>query len=398
MITRYIALRFLFARSDNNFFSPIALASFLGILLGVTILTIVSSVMNGFDSQLKDRLLGVVPHVYVEGSELDATQVESLFGTEAIKHITPFMAVEGMMLTRARNHFLEIYGFSEDLELMGTKIHQAIGQTNQVRLSHDHGLRLLLSQSVARGYGLDLGDPFYLLFPIMSESGDTVRPKMYPAYLGGTFAFRSELDSYVALAEVGEISNLLNKPTGSRLYLENVLKADEIAGLLQQEGLKVEAWTERFGNFFRAVSIEKNLLLVVMLLVIAISSTGIISALTILIEDKKNEVAILRTIGLRSSQITSIFLFFGGFISLLAVVCGLVIGVISSLYVPNLMAWVSSTFGFSIVEGTYFSQIPIQIRFDDLALIATASLAVSFIAGLVPSLRAAKILPTDALR
>ena len=398
MITRYIALRFLFARSDNNFFSPIALASFLGILLGVTILTIVSSVMNGFDSQLKDRLLGVVPHVYVEGSELDATQVESLFGTEAIKHITPFMAVEGMMLTRARNHFLEIYGFSEDLELMGTKIHQAIGQTNQVRLSQDHGLRLLLSQSVARGYGLDLGDPFYLLFPIMSESGDTVRPKMYPAYLGGTFAFRSELDSYVALAEVGEISNLLNKPTGSRLYLENVLKADEIAGLLQQEGLKVEAWTERFGNFFRAVSIEKNLLLVVMLLVIAISSTGIISALTILIEDKKNEVAILRTIGLRSSQIASIFLFFGGFISLLAVVCGLVIGVISSLYVPNLMAWVSSTFGFSIVEGTYFSQIPIQIRFDDLALIATASLAVSFIAGFVPSLRAAKILPTDALR
>ncbi len=398
MITRYIALRFLFARSDNNFFSPIALASFLGILLGVTILTIVSSVMNGFDSQLKDRLLGVVPHVYVEGSELDATQVESLFGTEAIKHITPFMAVEGMMLTRARNHFLEIYGFSEDLELMGTKIHQAIGQTNQVRLSHDHGLRLLLSQSVARGYGLDLGDPFYLLFPIMSESGDTVRPKMYPAYLGGTFAFRSELDSYVALAEVGEISNLLNKPTGSRLYLENVLKADEIAGLLQQEGLKVEAWTERFGNFFRAVSIEKNLLLVVMLLVIAISSTGIISALTILIEDKKNEVAILRTIGFRSSQIASIFLFFGGFISLLAVVCGLVIGVISSLYVPNLMAWVSSTFGFSIVEGTYFSQIPIQIRFDDLALIATASIAVSFIAGLVPSLRAAKILPTDALR
>ena len=398
MITRFIALRFLFARSDNNFFSPIALASFLGILLGVTILTIVSSVMNGFDSQLKDRLLGVVPHVYVEGSELDATHVESLFGTEAIKHITPFMAVEGMMLTRARNHFLEIYGFSEDLELMGTKIHQAIGQKNQVRLSHDHGLRLLLSQSVARGYGLDLGDPFYLLFPIMSESGDTVRPKMYPAYLGGTFAFRSELDSYVALAEVGEISNLLNKPTGSRLYLENVLKADEIAGLLQQEGLKVEAWTERFGNFFRAVSIEKNLLLVVMLLVIAISSTGIISALTILIEDKKNEVAILRTIGLRSSQIASIFLFFGGFISLLAVVCGLVIGVISSLYVPNLMAWVSSTFGFSIVEGTYFSQIPIQIRFDDLALIATASLAVSFIAGLVPSLRAAKILPTDALR
>ena len=398
MITRYIALRFLFARSDNNFFSPIALASFLGILLGVTILTIVSSVMNGFDSQLKDRLLGVVPHLYVEGSELDATQVESLFGTEAIKHVTPFMAVEGMMLTRARNHFLEIYGFSEDLELMGTKIHQAIGQKNQVRLSHENGLRLLLSQSVARGYGLDLGDPFYLLFPIMSESGDTVRPKMYPAYLGGTFAFRSELDSYVALAEVGEISNLLNKPTGSRLYLENVLKADEIAGLLQQEGLKVEAWTERFGNFFRAVSIEKNLLLVVMLLVIAISSTGIISALTILIEDKKNEVAILRTIGLRSSQIASIFLFFGGFISLLAVVCGLVIGVISSLYVPNLMAWVSSTFGFSIVEGTYFSQIPIQIRFDDLALIATASLAVSFIAGLVPSLRAAKILPTDALR
>ena len=97
----------------------------------------------------------------------------------------------------------------------------------------------------------------------------------------------------------------------SRIYLENVLKADEIAGLLQQEGLKVEAWTERFGNFFRAVSIEKNLLLVVMLLVIAIASTGIISALTILIEDKKNEVAILRTIGLRSSQIASIFLFFG---------------------------------------------------------------------------------------
>ena len=111
MITRYIALRFLFARSNNNFFSSIALASFLGILLGVTILTIVSSVMNGFDSQLKDRLLGVVPHVYVEGSELDTTQVESLLGTEAIKHITPFISVEGMMLTRLATTSLKFTDF-----------------------------------------------------------------------------------------------------------------------------------------------------------------------------------------------------------------------------------------------------------------------------------------------
>ena len=134
-----------------------------------------------------------------------------------------------------------------------------------------------------------------------------------------------------------------------------------------------------------------------MLLVIGISSTGIISALTILIEDKKNEVAILRTIGLRSSQVALVFLFFGGFISALAVVSGLLVGVVFSLYVPNVMAWVSSTFGFSIIEGTYFSQIPVQIKFNELILIASLSLAISFVAGLVPSLRAAKILPTNAL-
>ena len=154
---------------------------------------------------------------------------------------------------------------------------------------------------------------------------------------------------------------------------------------------------QKFGNFFRAVNIEKNLLLVVMLLVIGISSTGIISALTILIEDKKNEVAILRTIGLRSSQVALIFLFFGGFISALAVVSGILAGVILSIYAPSFMAWVSSTFGFSIIEGTYFSQIPVQIRFDELTFIASLSLAISFVAGLVPSLRAARILPTDAL-
>ena len=398
MITRYIALRFLFAPSDNNFFSPIALASFFGILIGVTILTVVNSVMNGFDSQLKDRLLGVVPHVYVEDSNLDTHYFESLLGTEDIKFTTPFVSVKGMMLTKERNHFLEIYGLSENFELGGTKIYQAMRQENEVTSSEKSGLRLMLSHSVARRYGIGLGDPFYLLFPIMSNSGDSIIPKMYPGYLGGTFAFRSELDTYIALADVGEISRLLNRPIGSKVYLENFFRADEVAHLLEQEGYKVEAWTKRFGNFFRAVSIEKNLLLVVMLLVIGISSTGIISALTILIEDKKNEVAILRTIGLQSSQVIMVFLFFSGFISSLAIISGLGAGLILSLYVPNLMAWVSSTFGFSIIEGTYFSQIPIQIRFDELAFIAFASLAISFIAGLVPSLRAARNLPTDALR
>ena len=201
----------------------------------------------------------------------------------------------------------------------------------------------------------------------------------------------------MALAEVLEISNLLNTPVGSRVYLEDIFRADEVAHRLRQEGYNVEAWTEKFGNFFRAVSIEKNLLFVVMLLVIGISSTGIISALTILIDDKKNEVAILRTIGFRSSQVAMVFLFFGGFISALAVFSGIVAGVILSLYVPDLMAWVSSTFGFSIIEGTYFSQIPIQVRINELGLIASVSLAISFVAGLVPSLRAAKVLPTDAL-
>ena len=117
----------------------------------------------------------------------------------------------------------------------------------------------------------------------------------------------------------------------------------------------------------------------------------------VLIDDKKNEVAILRTIGFRSSQVAMVFLFFGGFISALAVFSGIVAGVILSLYVPDLMAWVSSTFGFSIIEGTYFSQIPIQVRINELGLIASVSLAISFVAGLVPSLRAAKVLPTDAL-
>ena len=397
MIPKYIALRFLFAPSDNNFFSPIALASFLGILIGVTILTVVNSVMNGFDAQLKDRLLEVVPHVYVEGSDLDTPHFESLLGSEDIKYATPFVSVKGMMLTRERNQFLEIYGIQENFELKGTKIYQAIGQNNEVRMSEKNGLRLLLSHSVARRNGISVGDPVYLLFPIVAESGSRVIPKIYPAYLGGTFAFRSELDSYLALADVKEISDLLNIPVGSRIYLENVFRADEAAYLLKQEGYNVEAWTEKFGNFFRAVSIEKNLLFVVMLLVIGISSTGIISALTILIEDKKNEVAILRTIGLRSSQVALVFLFFGGFISALAVVSGILAGVILSIYAPSFMAWVSSTFGFSIIEGTYFSQIPVQIRFDELTFIASLSLAISFVAGLVPSLRAARILPTDAL-
>ena len=398
MIIRFIASRFLFARSDNNFFSPIVLASFLGIVIGVAILTVVNSVMNGFDSQLKDRLLGVVPHVSVENPNLDTFNFKNLLGREEIKEITPFISVEAMMLTEARSHFLEIHGVSRDAELKGSKIHRAIEKKNEWSFSKEYGLSLLLSESVARRFGIELGDNFYLLFPIISGSGSSVTPKLYPAYLGGTFAFRSELDSYMALADVEEISNLLNIPIGSKLYLENVFKADEIAVLLAQEGYQVEAWTEKFGNFFRAVSIEKNLLFVVMLLVIGISSTGIISALTILVEEKRSEVAILRTIGLRSSQIVQIFLFFGGFISALAVLSGLVSGVILSLCVPTLMTWVSSTFGFSIIEGTYFSQIPIKLRLMDLVLIAAASLIISFIAGLVPSLRAARILPTDALR
>ena len=120
---------------------------------------------------------------------------------------------------------------------MGTKIHQAIGQTNQVRLSQDHGLRLLL-QPVGRlrGFMDSIWETLFICyFRLWLSQDDTVRPRMYPAYLGGTFAFRSELDSYLALADVGKFPDLLNMPVGSRLYLENVFRADE-AAFLQLRG------------------------------------------------------------------------------------------------------------------------------------------------------------------
>ena len=397
MIARFMGLRFLFVRSSENFLSPVTIASLLGITVGVTILTIVNSVMNGFDFELKNRLLGVIPHVYVEQTEPKKTSILIKDLENEVIGLVPFISVEGMLLLQGENRFLEFHGVSEEYEPLGTKISEAI--RSQPRETYKNkGAGILLSDAVAKRYSLNRGSDLNLLFPKVSARGENIRPRMFAGHLAGTFSFRSELDHYLALVDVSELADMSGRKMGTKIYLNNIFYADEVSDLLNKNELNAQSWTKKFGDLFKAVKMEKSLMFVLMLLVIAISSAGIVSALAILIQDKQVDIGILRTMGMEPLEITKIFLLFGVTVSGFATVFGLVFGVLISLIVPDFLAWVSLVFGFSIIEGTYFSRIPVDIRLLDLILIGSASVSISFIAALKPALRAASLYPVIALR
>ncbi len=387
--------------SDNSFLSFISLISLIGMVLGVIALIVVVSVMNGFDSELKRRILGVVPHVVLPGV-VSSDLVQS---DERIAAIAPFLMRSGLILDGDSSKLVSLYGIDShkepdmsvlpDYMVEGTMA--ALAQTTQ---------GIIIGRPLAYRLGVMIGDQLVLVIPEPTRDGNSVAPIISKFRLVGTFELDSEVDYRLALVNYQTLQRVLStSEINTRLRLTNVFDAPRVrADYTSGDSAASHAvdrstdWTEQYGDFFETVKMEKIMMFVLLSLIVAIAAFNIVSSLSMMVKDKQKDIAVLRTFGLPPSSVMQIFMIQGAVIGLAGVLIGSILGLILAFNITEVVGFFEGLTGSRMLAGTYFDSVPSDVRAGDIVLIILVTLSISFLATLYPAWRAATRDPASVLR
>lgn len=391
----FIARRYLKSSERHGYASLVTTVSFLGLVLGVVALTIVVSVMNGFDRELKSRILGAIPHIVVSGSSQEA--LTGFTSGRKVEAITTFKEQQVLLLSDTGSLLVRLYGISPEDESSASTLPAALRDV-AIKIIGENRDAMLLGGSAARRLGLQHGDALTIVIPATGNSGNVLRPVLKTADYTGSFRLGSELDYLLAVMHVDTVSAMAGGEPDLRITMANVLEAPVLARDLQQSGFTVRDWTEDYGDFFTTVRMEKLMMFIVLSFVIAVASFSIVAGLSMSVDARRRDIAVLRTMGLSEFETLKLFFSQGALVTIAGVSMGIVIGLPLALYAPEIMGMVESVFGFSIIEGTYFDRIPTDPRLPDLLAIAVIATLIGCAATLYPALRASKLPPADILR
>jgi len=404
----WIGLRYLAAKRRNHFISFISASSMVGMTLGVAVLILVLSVMNGFDRELRERILGMVPHgvLYERGGIDDwralAQQVEEQPGVAAA---APLTRLQGMLGYGGRVQGVMVTGIDPDAESKVSILPNHITD-GELEALKPKSYGVLLGDLLAKRLNVVVGDKITLMLPEATLSPAGVIPRIKRLNVVGVFSVGAELDANLAvihLADAGRLARMTSEAQALRVKFDNLFDAPRGIWMLASklDGYFTGSdWTRTHGNLFQAIKLEKTMIGLLLLIIVAVAAFNIISTLVMVVTDKQADIAILRTMGAKPSTVMAIFMVQGISIGLVGVVLGTIFGVIGALTISDIIAWVERVFGFQILSAdVYFiSYLPSQLLWSDVAVVTSASLMLSFLATLYPSYRASRVQPAEALR
>lgn len=405
-----VGLRYTRARRKNHFISFISLTSILGIALGVTALITVLSVMNGFEKELRERILGVASHVSLLG--LDHTlprwrQVaEQAMEHEQVLGAAPYIEGQGMANRGGRSAGVMIRGINPAAEQSVSTLAEHMVEGTLDRLSEQR-FGMVLGSELAQKLGVSVGDKVTLMVPKGSVTPAGMVPRMKRFEVVGLFEMGMyEFDSGLVLLSLQDSAKLFRlgeSVTGVRLKLNDLFDAPAIAREIAeraQRSFRVTDWTRQHANFFRAIQMEKRVMFIILTLIVAVAAFNIVSTMVMVVTDKESDIAILRTLGERPRDILTIFLVQGVVIGVLGTLLGAVGGISLALNVETLVPAIEQFFGvqFLAADVYYISAVPSDLRWEDVGLIVSVSLGISLLATLYPAWKGSKIQPAEALR
>lgn len=403
-----IGLRYVRAKRRNHFISFISLTSMLGLTLGVAVLILVLSVMNGFDHELRSRVLGMVPHTRIEmhGGMTDwRALAERLTQRERVLSAAPYVEQQGMFSASGRNKGAMVYGVEPEYENEVSIIGRHMQHGNLEELKPGEW-NIVLGSMLARNLGVGVGDHVTLLVPEASITPGGVFPRLKRFHVNGIFKVGAELDANLAYANIEDMQTLArmgNKVGGLRLQLDDLFQANaETRAIVQQLGRNYYGidWTYSHGNLFQAIQMEKRMIGLLLLVIVAVAAFNIVSTLVMVVTDKHADIAILRTIGATPRTIMGIFIVQGLTIGVVGIVIGVVLGILLALSISDLIAWFEAATGIHFLDpNVYFiSYLPSRLNWGDVVTIVTAAFGLSFLSTLYPAWRAARIQPAEVLR
>ncbi|KXU37046.1 multidrug ABC transporter substrate-binding protein [Ventosimonas gracilis] len=404
----FIGTRWLRAKRRNHFISFISLASMLGLALGVLALIVVLSVMNGFREEMSGRILGLLPHLIISGEQPlnDWQQVaETARRHPQVIGVAPFASLSGMLSFRGAMQPVTVGGIDPSHEAQVSLLPKHIVQGQLTDLAGGQ-FGLVLGENSARRLRAQIGDKLTLIIPEASDKPGGITPRMQRLTLLATFHIGAALDDELALIHINDAAHILRlnpgQVPGVRLKLSDSWQAPLLAKQFAEElgpGFRTSDWSATQGSLFAAMKMEKTMITVLLLLIVAVAAFNIVATLIMVVADKRPDIAILRTMGASSRQILLIFMVQGSLIGLAGTLIGTVLGVLAALNVSELVAYLEAASGRPLFGADLFviSHLPSKLQSTDVLLIAGASLALSFLATIHPARRAAQTNPAEAL-
>jgi len=404
----FIAARYVHSRRRRGFISFISLASMLGIAIGVAALIVILSVMNGFEGELRARLLSMTAHASLADARAGVEDWETLadrLRTESnVAGISPFVHVEAMLGAGAELRPALIRGILPAEEALVSNIEGflQIGRLDDLQAGSQ---RLILGRVLAASLGLDIGSRVNVLVPEVGERGIT--PRLRSFVVSGIFeAGIADHDATLALAHLSDASQLGGlggRAEGVGIRLTDPLAVGALASAvngLGEPALTYSDWTIENANFFRAIRIEKTMMTLILLMIVAVAAFNIVASLVMLVTDKEQDIAILRTYGLDPRRVARIFMIQGTAIGAIGTLVGLALGLVLAFNVETIVPWLENTFNFQIMPGDvfYVTEIPSEVQWLDVTLVPVLALIVAALATLYPARRAAAVEPAEALR
>lgn len=400
-------------RSGDRFVSFIAASSMAGIALGVAALIIVLSVMNGFQVQVRDRMLSVLPHIELYAPGVPHQQMlegwkslaERVSSDPSIQGAAPFVAAQGMIARGQLLQGVQLRGIDPAVE---DKVSQLSEQflTGSSEALTPGSFGIALGVQLARALRVNLGDTVMVIAPQGSISPAGFTPRMRQFTVAGVFSTgHYEYDAALAFMNVEDAARVFRDSgtSGVRLRIDDMQKAPLVARRLEAalpQGFQAQDWTQNNRTWFAAVQTEKRMMFIILTLIVAVAAFNLLSSLVMAVKDKRSDIAILRSIGATPREIARIFLVQGSLIGVVGTALGVAFGMLVAFNVDVIVPFIENLFGIEFLpQQIYFiSQLPSEPQARDIIVVAVTSLVLSLLATLYPSWRASGLQPAQVLR
>ena len=405
----FIGTRYIRAKRRNHFISFISVVSMLGLVIGITALITVISVMNGFDGELRSRVLGMVSQATISGvAETMPNWRKALAIAEQNPH------VQGAAPYVERASFLDGNDAQQGAIVRGilpedeAKVDEIGAKMIAGKLSAltDGSWGIVLGRDLALKLGVDVGDKLIVYAPVISATPIGALPRLRRFTVVGIFeAGMQEYDSGLALMNMHDAEKLyeMDGPTGIRLKLDDLFAANKVAVTLANklgDAYRVQGWMQQYANFFKAIAMEKVVMFIILSLIVAVAAFNLVSSLVMLVTDKQSDIAILRTLGATPRSIMGVFMIQGMLIGLMGIVVGGACGVALATYLPAIADWIQHVTGYQFLPESvyYINNVPSKLHWSDVGWITGMAFLFSLLATIYPAWRASRTQPAEALR
>ncbi|MCD6061345.1 MAG: Lipoprotein releasing system, transrane protein LolC/E family [Moraxellaceae bacterium] len=402
----FIGLRYTRAKRRNHFISFISLTSIIGLMLGVAVLITVLSVMNGFDRELKNRILGMVPQATLNAYDpfRDWQRVVDYARREpGVEAAAPFNQLQGMLAASGLVSGAMVTGIDPEAEKGVSIVHHNM-QEGSIDALREGEFGIVLGSGLAANLGVHAGDKVTLVLPEASLSPAGVIPRFKRFTVVGVFKVGADIDgmlAYVNLHDAGRLLRIEDRVQGVRIKFHDLFEAPEIGYMLaarHPEHLYATNWTQTHGNLFSAIKMEKAMMALLLLFIVAVAAFNIVSSLVMVVSDKKADIAILRTLGASPATIMKIFMVQGTVVGVVGTMAGVLLGVLLSLTIGDIASGIEQLFNVSLFDAYFVNYLPSQLKFSDVLWVSAVAFALSFVATIYPARRAARVQPAEALR